>query len=181
MRKLIRSRFTNPWKYTPQDSTSSRRRICVDPWGGGVQGFLWRMHKLDILMHFRCNLWRNTLTYFCTHCLSIPVREFRSVQAWWSSHKLIKACVRGAVRALGSCFKRKRSWRSWHHDLESIRHDLESLCSDNDPRCHIHKIIIISSDWIALLCRLLIIYKIFANPYGKQTVNVSVYYFLQSA
>ena len=45
MRKLIRSRFTNPWKYTPQDSTSSRRRICVDPWGGGVQGFLWRMHK----------------------------------------------------------------------------------------------------------------------------------------
>ena len=45
VRKLIRSRFTKPWKCTPQDSTSSRRRICVDPWGGGVQGFLWRMHK----------------------------------------------------------------------------------------------------------------------------------------
>ena len=95
---------------------------------------------LDILMYFRCNLWQNTLTYFCTHCLSISVREFRSVQAWRSSRKLINACVRGAVRTLGSRFKRKHTWRSWHHDLESIRHDLESLCSDNDPRCHIRKI-----------------------------------------
>ena len=96
------------------------------------------------------------LTYFCTHCPSIPLREFRSVQAWWSSCKLINARVRGAVRALVSCFKRKRTWRSWHHDLESIRHDLKSLCSENDLRYHMRKIKIISSDWIALLCRLLI-------------------------
>ena len=32
----------------------------------------------------------------------------------------------------------------------------ESLCSDNDPLCHMRKIIIISLDWIALLRRLLI-------------------------
>ena len=37
-----------------------------------------------------------------------------------------------------------------------MRHDVESLCSDNDPRCHMRKIKIISSDWIALLRRLLI-------------------------
>ena len=126
---------------------------------------------LDILMHFRCNLWRNTLTYFCTHCLSIPVREFRSVQAWWSSRKFINAHVRGAVRALGSCFKRKCTWRSWHHDLESIRHDLESLCSDNDPRCHMRNIKIIASDWIVLLRRLLIPYKIWSLLY-----HIWIYY-----
>ena len=93
-------------------------------------------------------------TYLCTHCLSIPVREFWSVQAWWSSGKLINAHVRGAVCTLVWCFKRKRNWRSWYHDLESIRHDLESLCSDNDLRCHMRKIKIISSDWIAILRRL---------------------------
>ena len=60
------------------------------------------------------------------------------------------------MRALVLHFKRKRTWRSWHHDMESIRHDLESLCSDNDPRCHMRKIKMTSSDWIALLRRLLI-------------------------
>ena len=114
---------------------------------------------LDILMHFRCNLWRNTLFYLFLHSLSIPVREFRSVQAWRSSRKLINARVHGAVRALVWRFKRKRTWRLWHHDLESIRHDLESLCSDNDLRCHMRKIKMISSDWITLLRRLLILDK----------------------
>ena len=96
---------------------------------------------------------------FLHSCLSIPVIEFRSLQAWRLSRKLINACVRGAVRALVSHFKRKRTWRSWHHDLESIRHDLESLCSDNDRRCHMRKVKIISLDWIALLRRLLMIYN----------------------
>ena len=54
-RKLIRSRFTNPWKYTPQDSTSSRCRICVDPWGGGVQDFLWRILSLVLLPTIKLN------------------------------------------------------------------------------------------------------------------------------
>ena len=93
------------------------------------------------------------------------MRESRSVQAWRSSRKLINAHVCAAVRALVSLFKRKRTWRSWHHDLESIRHDLESLCSDNDPRCHMRKIKIISSDWIPLLRRLLI----------KKNNNTSIY------
>ena len=38
-------RFTNPEIYIPQDSTSRRRRIFDDPWGGGVQGAHWRLHK----------------------------------------------------------------------------------------------------------------------------------------
>ena len=87
------------------------------------------------------------------------MREFRSVQAWRSSRKLINARVRGAVLVLGLRFKRKRTWRSWHHHLESIRHDLEWLCSDNDSRWHMHKIKIISLDWVTLLRRLLILYK----------------------
>ena len=101
------------------------------------------------------------------------MREFRSVQAWRSSRKLINARVRGAVRALGWRFKRKRTWCSWHHDLESIRHDLESLCSDNDPRCHMRKIKIISSDWIALLHRLLMRDKITFLPLPEKIISCS--------
>ena len=59
--------------------------------------------------------------------------------------------------------RKQRTWRNWHHDLESIRHDLESLCSDNDPRCHMRKIKIMSSNWIALLRRLLIFYRQLAD------------------
>ena len=39
---------------------------------------------LEILMHFNLFIIYEEiiyLTHFCTHCLSIPVREFRSVQA----------------------------------------------------------------------------------------------------
>ena len=87
------------------------------------------------------------------------MKESRSVQAWRSSRKLINARVRRAVRVLGSHFKRKRTWYSWHHDLESIHHDLELLCSDNDPRCHMRKIKILSLDWIVLIRRLLMLVK----------------------
>ena len=81
------------------------------------------------------------------------MREFRSVQVWLLSRNVVNAHVRGAVRALDWCFKRKRTWRSWHH----VRgHYEKSLCSDNDPRCYLREIKIISSDWIALLRRLLI-------------------------
>ena len=41
------------------------------------------------------------------------------------------------------------------HDITNSGHYEKSLCSDNDPCCHSHKIKIISSDWIGLLCRLL--------------------------
>ena len=83
MRKLIRSRFTNPWKYTPQDSTSSRRRICVDPWGGGVQGFLWRMH-------YRTNI--NVMIWMC-----VSLHTYYAVAAWkyliCYQHKINFVCV----------------------------------------------------------------------------------------
>ena len=133
-------------------------------------------------MHFLGVIYEEILysTHFSTHCLSILMREFWSVQAWRSSRKLINARVRGAVRALVWRFKWKRTWRSWHHDLESIRHDLESLCSDNDPRCHMRKIKIISSDWIALLRRLLITFKLHCTHWmkGKITIKFLVTIFL---
>ena len=95
---------------------------------------------------------------------------------WWrSSRKLINARMRSAVRALVSRFKRKRTWRSWHHDLESIHHDLESLCSDNDPRRSMRKIKIISSDWIALLRRLLILFNNLRNSAIQSEEIIFVY------
>ena len=45
VQKWNRLRFTNAEIYIPQDSTSRRRRIFDDPWGGGVQGAHWRLHK----------------------------------------------------------------------------------------------------------------------------------------
>ena len=127
---------------------------------------------LDILMHFRCNLWRNTLFNLFLHSLFIyPCERISICPAMKNEdHRLnwYNARVLSAVCTLVPRFKRKHTWRSWHHDLESIRHDLESLCFDNDPRCHMRKIKIISSDWIALLRRLLIIYK--AYP-GYATAN----------
>ena len=108
------------------------------------------------------------------------MREFRSVQAWRSSRKLINICVCGAVRKLGSRFKRKPIWRSWHHDLESIRHDLESLCSDNDPRCHMRKIKTISLDWITLVHKSL--FNLLSPPlFWCPSLNVPVTLFCRLA
>ena len=47
VQKWNRLRFTNPEIYIPQDSTSRRRRIFDDPWGGRVQGAHWRLHKIS--------------------------------------------------------------------------------------------------------------------------------------
>ena len=43
-------------------------------------------------------------------------------------------------------------------------HHEKLLCSDNDPRCHLRKMKIIFSDWIALLRRLLILNKFSGVP-----------------
>ena len=65
---------------------------------------------------------------------------------------MINAHVRGAVRAL-----------VWHlrenalcaYDITYAGHYEKSLLHDNDSHCYLRKIKIISSDWIALLRRLL--------------------------
>ena len=50
----------------------------------------------------------NTSLNLClTQCLSIPVREFRSVQTWRSSRNVINVHVRGVVLALVWRFKGK--------------------------------------------------------------------------
>ena len=104
-------------------------------------------------MNLRCNLWWNTLLNLSfTHCLSIPVREFRSVQTWRLSRNVINAHVHGVIRVLVWCFRRKHTLSSWHH----AGHYEKSLCSDKDPRCYSREMKIIFSDWITLLHRLLI-------------------------
>ena len=109
-------------------------------------------------MHFRCNLWRKTLLNLrFTQCLSIPVREFQSVQTWRSSHNVINTCVHGVVRALVGILRENALCA---HYIMYAGHYEKSLCSDNDPRCYSREMKIISSDWIALLCRLLIIDRV---------------------
>ena len=112
-----------------------------------------------------------------THCLSIPVREFRLVQMWRSSFYVINARVRGAGGALVWRFKRKSTRRSWYHsslwevchcalimtyysrEMKIIASDWiallrKLLIRDNDSHCRLRKMKIISSDWLALLRRL---------------------------
>ena len=79
------------------------------------------------------------------------MREFRSVQAWQSSHKLITLlwAVQYArlVRVL-------RENALGAHDI-TIWSQYVTIWSHCDPRCHMRKIEIMSSDWIALLGMLL--------------------------
>ena len=88
-------------------------------------------------MHFRCNLWKNTLPNLClTQWLSIPVREFRSVQTWRSSRNVINSRVWCVVCTLVWRFKRKCTLRSVQWRV--------TMTSYNDPRrptwCHERKV-----------------------------------------
>ena len=83
------------------------------------------------------------------------MREFRSVQTWWSSRNVINACVCGAVPALVWCFMRKCTFRSWHHVGGIAEHYEKSLLRDNYSRCYLREMKIISLDWIVLLRRFL--------------------------
>ena len=75
------------------------------------------------------------------------------------SHNVIHIHVGGAVCTFVWCFKRKNTWRSWHHICGSLTRYEKSLCSDNDPHCHSRKMKKICLDWISLLRRLLIVIK----------------------
>ena len=68
-----------------------------------------------------------------THCLSMPVGKFRSVETWRTLRNVINP-----------------------HDIIMYAGRYEkSLCSDNDPRCYSPEMKIISSDWIALITQVI--------------------------
>ena len=83
-----------------------------------------------------------------TQCLSIPVREFWSVQTWRSSCDVINACV--CVVWYVSLFSILRQNALCAHDITYAGHYEKSLLRDNDSCCYLHKMKISSSDWIAL-------------------------------
>ena len=69
------------------------------------------------------------------------------------------------------------------HDITYAGHYEKSLCSDNDLRYYSREIKIISSDWITLLRRLLVMYR-YGSPMSISTkistnllrMNVSISY-----
>ena len=100
--------------------------------------------SLGILMHVKCNLWRNTLwSLFLTYCLPFPVREFRSGQARRSSRNVINAVVRSTKYT--HLFGIESEDALCAYDITFAGHE-KSLCSDNDLRCHWRKMKIKSLD-----------------------------------
>ena len=71
---------------------------------------------------------------------------------WQSSRNVINLRVRGVVRTLVWRFRENTLHA---HDITYAGHYEKSLLRDNDSRCYLRKIKIISSDWIVLLRRLL--------------------------
>ena len=71
---------------------------------------------------------------------------------------MINERVRGVVNVLFFLFYEKKALREnvhCAHDITYEGHYEKSLYSDNDPGCYSREMKIISSDWIALLRRLL--------------------------
>ena len=118
------------------------------------------------LRHFSCILgvilWGNTLLshslspYPCERILISPDN-----QTWWSSCNVFNARVCDSICLFVRLFGILRENVLDAHDITYMGHYEKLLCTDNDSRCHLRKMKIISSAWIALLRKLLIWWQIF--------------------